>query len=241
MFQERLIFYPQKLSASYKFKFDTPFEEVNHTMSDGVVINTLLFTAQASKGVVFYQHGNAGSLEHWGVKAKDFTEKGYDVFMYDYRGFGKSGGAVKNEKMLYNDALFLYQKLLERYEEKQIVLYGISLGTGIAAKLANRYPAKQLILETPYTNFYEVSKFHYPYLPNSILLHYRFKTDKLIPEINMPIAIFHGTDDETVPYYMGKHLSELSPDTKFITIKEGSHNDLASFPEYHRELSDLLH
>ena len=171
VFQERLIFYPEKLSDKHQFKFEVPCTELTYTTDDGESLNALLFKSEASKGLVYYHHGNARNLELWGTKAIDFTSRGYDVLMYDYRGFGKSTGKIKNEKMLYNDAVMIYKKLLHDYAEKNILIFGISLGTGIATKLAYENNTKMLILETPYYNFYDVSKFHYPYPPNSILLH----------------------------------------------------------------------
>ena len=160
--------------------------------------------------------------------------------MYDYRGFGKSSGKIKNEKMLYNDALMLYKKLLYDYKERDIIVYGMSLGTGIAAMLAHENNPKMLILETPYYSFYDVAKFHYPYLPNSILLHYKFRTCKLLPEMNMPVYLFHGTEDETVPYNSSERLLKLSDNITLFTIKDGSHNDLNTFHDYHDGLKRIL-
>lgn len=240
VFQERLIFYPDKLSSKVVFKFDVPFKESFFETADGHKLNALLFKADKSKGVVFYNHGNASSLEYWGMKAIDFTSKGYDVLMYDYRGFGKSSGKIKNEKMIYNDAKMIYKKLLHDYAEKDVIIYGISLGTGIATKLAHENNPKMLILETPYFNFYDVSKFHYPYLPTSILLHYQFKNNKLLPELNIPIFMFHGTVDKTVPYNSSVRLEKLSDNIKLFTIENGSHSDLNTFNEYHHRLEDIL-
>ena len=240
IFQERLIFHPEKLSDKYKFVFEIPFEELNYPTSDGNNINALLFKAENSKGVVFYHHGNAGNLESWGTKAIDFTSKGYDLLMYDYRGYGKSSGNIKNEKMLYGDAVMLYKKLLYDYKEREIVIYGTSLGTGIASKLARDNNPRDLILETPYFNFYDVSKFHYPYLPNSILLHYQFKTDKYLPKIVCPIYLFHGTEDETVPYNSSERLVKLSDNIRLFTINDGSHNNLNTYHDYHQWLGEVL-
>jgi pimeloyl-ACP methyl ester carboxylesterase len=240
LLQEHLVFNPDKLSDKFKYKFAGDFEEINFEMDDGEIINALLFKAENSKGVIFYHHGNSGSLESWGLKAIDFTAENYDVLMYDYRGFGKSTGKIKNEKMLYNDALTLYKKLLYDYKERDIIIYGISLGTGVATKLAHENNPSKLILETPYFNFYDVAKFHYPYFPNTILLHYQFKTDKLLPELKMPIYLFHGTEDETVPYNSSERLVKLSENISLFTIKDGSHNDLNTFHDYHDNLKTIL-
>ncbi|MCB9336050.1 MAG: alpha/beta fold hydrolase [Flavobacteriales bacterium] len=241
VFQERLIFYPDKLSVKAQFKFDNEFEEYFIETKDGEKINALKFKAKTPiKGVVFYNHGNAGSLEYWGTKAIDFTSRGYDVLMYDYRGFGKSSGKIKNEKMLYNDAKMLYKKLLHDYAEKDVVIYGISLGTGVATKLAHENQPKLLILETPYFNFYDVSKHHYPYLPTSILLHYQFRNNKLLPELKIPVYLFHGTVDKTVPYDSSVRLEKLAKHIHLFTIENGSHSDLNTFNYYHHKLDEIL-
>jgi hypothetical protein len=240
VFQERLIFYPEKLSEKCQFKFDVPFTEMTYTTEDGEHLNAVFFKVENSKGVIYYHHGNAGNLELWGMKAIDFTSRGYDVLMYDYRGFGKSTGKVKSEKMLYSDAVMIYKKLLHDYAEKNIIIFGISLGTGIATKLAHENNPKMLILETPYFNFYDVSKFHYPYLPNSILLHYKFKNDKLLPDLKQPVYLFHGTEDKTVPYNSSVRLEKLSDNITLFTIENGSHSDLNSFRYYHEKMDEIL-
>ena len=240
IFQEKLIFHPEKLSEKYNYNFEDEFEEINFTTEDGNSLNALLFKVQNPKGIVYYHHGNAGNLEGWGSRAVDFTSRGYNVLMYDYRGFGKSTGSIKNEKMLYSDALLIYKKLIYDYREGDVILYGTSLGSGIAAKLAHENHPKLLVLETPYFNFYEVAKFHYPYLPNSILLHYQFRTDKILPELNFPVYLFHGIEDETVPYNHSVRLEKLSEKVKLITIEEGSHSNLNTFYKYHENLSKIL-
>jgi pimeloyl-ACP methyl ester carboxylesterase len=240
IFQEKLIFNPEKLSDKYKFNFTNEFEELTYETEDGNTINAILFKAINPKGIIYYHHGNAGNLEDWGSRAIDFTNIGYDVLMYDYRGYGKSSGKIKNEKMLNKDALMIYNKLLSTYKESDIILYGMSLGTGIATKLAHEKNPKTLILETPYYNFYDVSKYHYPYLPNSILLHYQFKTNKFLPEIDVPVYLFHGTEDETIPFDSSERLEKLSNNVKLFPIKDGSHNNLNTFKEYHSRLEEVL-
>lgn len=239
-YQERLIFYPDKLSAKHIYKFSTPFKEYFFNTPDGEKINALLFTSKQPKGIIFYHHGNAGNLEHWGVKSVDFTSRNYDVLMYDYRGFGKSTGKIKNERMLYNDAILIYNELLKIYDKENIIFFGISLGSGIAAKIAYDFTPKKLILETPYFNFYEVSKYHYPYLPNSILLHYHFVTNRWLPGISAPIHLIHGTEDETVPFDMAVKLERLSSKIDLCRISNGSHNNLNTFPEYQEYLDKVL-
>ena len=102
-FQEHLIFHTERLSEKYKFSFENKFEEKTYKTDDGNTISALLFKAENSKGIVYYHHGNAGNLESWGLKANDFLDKGYDLLIYDYRGYGKSTGKIKSEKMASND------------------------------------------------------------------------------------------------------------------------------------------
>jgi len=240
IFQERLIFHPDIFSHKYKYTFNIPFKERNFKTEDGNTLNALYFKVENAKGVVYYHHGNAGSLASWGERAIDFTSKGYDVLMYDYRSYGKSTGKIKNEKMLFADALLIYKELLYDYKERDIVVYGTSLGTGIASYIAYNNNPRNLLLETPYYNFYDVAKFHYPYLPNSILLQYQFKTDKYLPHIKGKVYLFHGTEDETVPYNSSERLAKLSDNITLFTIKDGSHNNLNTFEDYHKRLGEVL-
>lgn len=240
VFQERLIFHPEVLANEYEYRFDANFEELFFETDDGDKINALLFKAENSKGVVYYHHGNSFNLAYWGQRAEDLLKNGYDVLFYDYRSFGKSSGKVKNEKMLYADAVMIYKEILHDYPEKDIVIYGCSLGTGIATKLAYDNRPKLLILETPYFNFYDVSKYHYPYLPTSILLHYQFKINKLLPELTIPAYLFHGTADKTVPYNSSVRLEQLATHIDLTTIENGSHSDLNTFEEYQEKMKAIL-
>lgn len=238
--QEDYIFYPEKLSPSFVFSFPAPFEEVNFKTADNVMINGLLFKAEASKGIVFYLHGNAGSLRGWGSLYEDFIKRGYDVLFIDYRGFGKSTGVIENEEQLHADAKFVYQNLAATYGEEKIVVYGRSLGTGIAAKLASEQAPKLAILETPYYNFVEVASHHFPSLVVKLMLKYRLETNKYITKIKCPVYMFQGTNDQTIPYEHSQRLAKLSDNIHLTILKEGTHNNLGEFPEYQEQLTKLL-
>src|SRR4030095_1403906 len=101
VFQEKLIFLPQKLDKNFKFAFDQKFQEINIPAKDGKLLSGLLFTSDSSKGLIFYLHGNAGSLNNWGSVAKRYTDLKYDVFMLDYRGYGKSDGSIQNQRQFH--------------------------------------------------------------------------------------------------------------------------------------------
>lgn len=240
LLQEKMIFLSYKLPMDYEFRFTIPFDERIFITNDGNAVHALHFKAEHSKGLIFYLHGNAGALDFWGGKAKDFYDNGYDVLMMDYRGYGKSDGRIYLEHHLTDDARYLYSEMLKEYVEQHIIIYGISLGTGIATILASENQPKMLMLETPYYNFLDVAKYHFPYLPMRLILKYRFRTAKHIMNVNAPIVVFHGTDDLTVPYKSSLKLQKKQPKLVLHTFKGGGHNDLNTFPEYHELLRGYL-
>ena len=238
LFQDIVILHPVKLAKKYVYKFDEPFEEMHFSPDTNTKINGLLFKVENSKGLVFYNHGNADNLQRWGRHAKDFTELSYDVFFYDYRGFGKSSGKF-SEKEILNDAVSLFDQITKNYSDKRVIIYGRSLGTGIATFVAKNRNADALILETPYYNMADVGKSWLPFIPFEKILKYKFPTNEWIKDVTMPITIFHGTKDAVVPYSSGEKLSKVVG-CKLITIENGRHKNLAKFEDYHKELSKIL-
>ena len=240
VFQEKLLFLPTKLKEDYTFSFNYPFEELFLETEDAAVINAIHFKAENPKGVILYFHGNAGDLSRWGTIAEYFVAKQYDVFISDYRTYGKSKGRL-NEDALYADAQFCYDYLLERYSESDLTLYGRSLGTGIASYLASKNYPKQLILETPFYSVADVAKHRFPVFPFRSLLKYRFPTYQYLEEARCPITIIHGTEDSVVPYVSGKKLLELDiKNINFISVQGGNHNNLIHFDAYHKAIEAIL-
>ena len=135
-FQEKLIFFPEKLDQNFKFSFDQQFEELNIQTKDNKLLNGLLFRSESSKGLIFYLHGNAGSLNSWGSVAKRYTTLNYDILILDYRGYGKSEGSIRSQKQFFEDVQSVYNEMKKRYEESKIVVLGYSIGTGAATFLA---------------------------------------------------------------------------------------------------------
>lgn len=239
--QERLIFYPEKLPKNYTFGFENTFEEINFQVKKQVTLNGLLFKAIESKGLIIYCHGNAGSNASWGHRAKDFTKHGWDVLVWDYRSYGKSDGYIKREEILHNDADFIYQTMIKKYNPNNIAFVGCSLGTGVAARLASKYQSKFLLLITPYFNFKQVVDYHYPLVPTSLVLKYHFHSDKYLKQVNCKIYLIHGTNDETVPYESSVMLAQVVPhNTKLITIDGGMHNNLPETLPYQQIIAEVL-
>jgi pimeloyl-ACP methyl ester carboxylesterase len=239
-FQERLIFFPQKLAIDHTFYFNGDFEEKYFQVDDESMIHALHFFSKNPKGVILYFHGNAGSLDDWGEVADDFVKMDYDVLISDFRGFGKSTGKM-SESNFNQDAKMLYDFLLEKYDATQIIIFGRSLGTGIAVDLAAKNKAQQLILETPFANFADLAQSRFKIFPVKALLKFGFPNKDKMEKIDYPIHIFHGTNDEVIPHSHAKELqSALKPGSTFTTIKFGNHNNLFTFQEYWTKIKAIL-
>lgn len=241
LFQEKLIFLPTKLPQDYTYTFEFPFEEFTLTASDGAKLNALHLKSNNPKGVILYFHGNAGDLSRWAPITNLFTKLDYDVIVMDYRTYGKSTGTL-SEEALYNDASLFYAYALTHYPEDEIVVYGRSLGTGLATYLAANNSPKKLLLETPYYSIADVAKKRFPIFPVKTLLKYKLPSNTYILDASCPVVIFHGTDDKVVAYDSGARLAGLVPKNQldFVTIAGGGHNNLIAFKEYRNALLKVL-
>ena len=240
-YQEKLIFFPRKLRTDFEYKFVNDFEEKFFQIDDETTINALhFFPKENKKGTILYFHGNAGSLDGWGDVAQDFVALGYEVLISDYRGYGKSTGPF-SEQGLYDDARFLYDFLLSENEAQDIIIYGRSLGTGVAVDLASQVKAKQLILETPFANFPELAYSQFSVFPVKSLLRYQFRNDLKIKKVTCPIHIFHGTKDQVVPYTESQQLIHILEDESVLTtIPNGGHNNLGTFSLFWKKMKAIL-
>ena len=240
LLQDKFIFKPERLSQNFQFKYDAPFKELNFDVAPGVRINGLHFFREDSKGIILYFHGNTRSIKGWAKYARDFYRYNYDVVLVDYRGFGKSTGKRSEEKMK-QDMQFVYESLAADYGEENLIVYGRSLGSGFAAKLASDNNPRYLILDAPYYNFKKVVERFLPFLPLQIVLRYHLRTDKWIPKIKCHIYIIHGTKDWLIPIKHSEALQKLSPrKITLIRIHGGGHNNLSKFDDYHNFIRDIL-
>ncbi len=239
--QDYFLFKPEKLSKDFQFYYDNQeIEEYNIETRDGATINGLRFKADNPKGIVFYLKGNSKSIKGWGKFAVDFTRHGYDVIMVDYRGFGKSTGR-RTQKAVKRDMQVIYNKLKEKVSEKYIILYGRSMGSGFAAKLASMNNPRMLILDAPYYSLSKVAKKYIPFMPLSLLIKFPMPTYKWLKYVNCPIHIIHGTDDRLIPYKTSVKLSKIKPElTKLYTVIGGGHKNLNTFESYHKMLTEII-
>jgi len=238
--QDLFIFKPERLRADFQFKYDIPFRELNFDVAEGVRINGLHFYRGEPKGLILYFHGNTRSIKGWAKYAKDFYRYGYDVVLVDYRGFGKSTGKRSETEML-NDMQFVYSSLATEYSENHLIVYGRSLGSGFAAKVASDNNPRYLILDAPYYNFRKVIERFLPILPVRFVLRYHLRTDKWIQRVKCPVYIIHGTKDWLIPIRHSEQLQKINPrKITLIRIHEGRHNNLPKFDEYHNFIRDIL-
>lgn len=239
--QDYFFFRPERLPSYFRYQYQFPFDEVNFEMEDGGFVNSIHFKVPNSKGVVYYLKGNSRSIKGWGKFAQDFVGKGYDFFMMDYRGFGKSKGK-RTEEILYSDAQYVYKWLNSQYEEHNIIVYGRSLGSGIAARIASWNTPKMLILDSPYFSFYkQIWRFGGFIFPLRWLLKYKIRTDWFIKKVTCPVFYIHGTKDRLMPCSDSAKLLSLNPDhSKIFFIENAGHNNLPDFATYHENLYDIL-
>ncbi len=240
-FQHLFFFRPEILPQHFNYKYPFPFEELDFHMEDGGKINALYFKVPNSRGVVYYLKGNSKSIKGWGKFAKDFLSNGYDFFMMDYRGFGKSKGR-RSQSVLFHDAQKMYDWLKNKYAEDTIVLYGRSLGSGIAAHVASHNQPRLLILDSPYYSFYHnIHRFLF-FIPLQFLIRYDIRTDEYITKISCPIHIIHGDHDRLIPFNQSESLKKLSPERiNLYKIEGAGHNNLPEFARFFDLLYEILY
>ena len=240
--QDHILFHPVQLKASHIYNFDLPHKEVNIPYSSTSTINIIQFLVPDSsvKGVVLYFHGNKKNIGWYSRFAPYFTKNHYEVWMIDYPGYGKSTGALTEQK-LYDWSLTLYKLARGRFLPDNIVIYGKSMGTGIASQLAAIRDCRHLVLETPYYSMPSIIDNYLPIYPVNQMIHYKLPTWKYLRDVTAPVTIFHGTDDWVIPYRNSMRLRpELKPTDLYLTVNGGKHNDLFEFPLVTQKLDSIL-
>lgn len=225
-FQEKLLFHPgETLAQDHEFRLTLPFEELRVPF-DGAEVHALLVKAKKPGGLIVYFHGNAGTLSGWAFTAEAFAERfGWNVLILDYPGFGKSGGSIRSEAQLHALAKEAFSLAKEKAGTLPLVLYGRSIGSGLAVRLAAENKVDGLVLETPYLSMLSLAGGMFPWVPGFVL-RYPLRSDLLMPQVSCPTLILHGDQDELIPYQFGLALSKLTKDGRLVTIEGGHHNDL---------------
>jgi len=240
--QDKLLFHPEPVSADSTWHFAGPWKELTVPYSAGSNINIVQFYGEAAvtRGVVLYFHGNKKNISRYAENAALFTRNNYEVWMIDYPGFGKSTGTF-SEQALYDWSLVLYKLARARFAPGEIVIYGKSLGSGVAAQLAAVRDCKRLILETPYYSFPSIVGSWLPFYPVNNMIRFKIPTWSYLEKVTAPVTVFHGTDDWTIPLRNAQKLTPyLKKEDEFIVIENGRHNDLTDFPLFQERLDIAL-
>ena len=241
-FQEKFIFFPEVLEDDHLFRF-APTENWEEVWLENkeARLHGLLFKAPDPKGIIVYFHGNAGSLREWGSLSETFTRRGYELLIMDFRGYGKSRGKL-SEKALLEDAQWFYDYAKGRFAEEAIIVYGRSLGSGIAVHLAGNNHPQRLLLETPYMSLYQLGKDRFGWLPIGLLHRYPMRADRYINDVKCPVFMIHGTADQVIPVENSRKLLPLIPNPykEYIEVPGGGHNNLDAYSAYREFLGLAL-
>lgn len=217
-------------------------EIVKVQTDDGVKLEGWYVPSAAPQArTILYFHGNAGHYGDRIWKALEHTARGYNVLLVGYRGYGGNGGKP-SETGFYKDAQ-AYIKFLEVEKgvpSKDLILYGESLGTGVAVQMASEVKVSSVILETPYSSLYDIAKRNYFFVPVDFMLKDRFMSREKIAKIDAPLLILHGHKDEVIPFEFAKLLynSAVEPKT-LIEFPDGTHHNLYELGAVQRILEFL--
>ena len=222
--QEFLLFRPQVLPAAHNFARGP---DVHETWIEvpGARLNALHLRLAQPHGVVFFLHGNGGSLDNWFVNLELYRRANFDLFMLDYRGYGKSTAQIQSQAQLEADVRAAWATLAERYAGKPRVIYGRSLGTGLAARLAADLQPELTVLVSPYTSMVALAREHYPWVP-SALLRYPLRTDRALAEVAGPVLLIHGALDSVIGPDHGRRLLDAAPHAQWLLVPDAGHNDI---------------
>lgn len=204
--QSYFLFHPIKKIRTEPFDFKAKFDEVFIPINATDTVHVVKFLPDTkAKGVVIYFHGNAENIGHYASSAKIFTDNGYEVWMEDYPGFGKSTGEI-TEKNLYEQAMQVARLADNKFSPDSTILYGRSIGTGIAAYVAANVNAKALVLETPYPSIPDLYASYFPFYPMERMAVMKLPVKEWLRDVHEPVIIFHGTDDHVIFYSCAKKI-----------------------------------
>jgi len=241
LFQDKLLFHPERISKEHIERGDKNYEEINLQYPSGLEINSqLIKTKHKSNGVIYFLHGNRGNIASQKIDNDYYLQRGYDIYMIDYQGYGKSEGVI-SKKALETDAELGYNYLTKRYPSDSIIIHGHSLGSYPASYLASNKQAKFLLLSAPIYKVEDIITMKFPF----IWLPFEFRTNLdnsvFIKQIKMPIHILSSKNDHMIPYESSmKFKNLLKTSDSFTEVTRGGHNSLLRDKKVIRKLDDLL-
>lgn len=244
MKQPEMVFFPLKELRDAPGNWGLDYEDVTFSTLDKSADLKGWFIPNngASKTLLFF-HGNAGNISHRGESIKIFHNAGVNVLIIDYRGYGLSTG-TPNEQGIYDDArsAWHYLTTTRGIPEKDIIIFGRSLGGVVATQLASEVSAAGLIIESVFSSAKDVARKLMPYLSYLVYLRYAFDAEQTIKKVRMPVLILHSPADDIIPFRMGKKVYDAASEPKTFYEMRGDHNAgfLESQPEYQKELEKFI-
>jgi hypothetical protein len=236
--QERLLFLPQPLPPEHRFGFGSDVHERTIDVP-GARLHALHLQLPAPRGLVFFLHGNAGNLESWFDDVDFYRRANFDLFMIDYRGYGKSAGRIESEAQLHADVRAAWDAVAPAYTGRKRVLFGCSLGSGLVAHLAVPVQPELTVLVSPYSSMRALAAEHYPWVP-AALLRYPLDTGAAVGRLRTPLLLVHGDRDTLIAPWHSDALREFNPLARVHRVKGAGHNDLQEFDDYHAVLRAAL-
>ncbi len=220
------LYVPERFESLSPTSVSLPFEDINFLTADGESLNGWFIPAMGAKVTILYCHGNAGNISNRLSRLNHFYKMGFNVFIFDYRGYGNSTGKP-SEKGLYLDAQAAYDYVITRkdVDRENIVVLGVSLGGPVAAELCLNRKVKALVLENTFVSLALQGKDLYPYLPVRFLLWEKYDTLSRIKKISIPKLFFHGIDDEVVSFKHARLLYDAALPPKVFVPFRGGHDD----------------
>jgi len=223
--ERNTVFLPTRPVTATPKNAGLAYEDVYFTTEDGLRLNGWLILAPGAKRNLLYCHGNAYNISDRVGKIKSFHELGFNVFIFDYRGYGVSEG-VPTEPGVYKDAAAAFKWLSSRPDigKLPIVIYGASLGGAVAVDLAARHDPAALVLDSTFAAAKDLAAYYYPFVP-SFLVSVDFNSLRKLKSVKAPKLFIHSRNDQMVPYSQAEKLYAAASDPKELLVVEGSHND----------------
>jgi len=242
-FQSRLVYFPVKALAATPRAIGLAYEDVILTHADGTALHGWYLPARDDAHSLLFLHGNAGNISHRLDSLRIFHELGLNVLIFDYSGYGQSGGAP-GEQQSYADAQLAWQYLTgtRGLAPARIVIFGRSLGAGVATWLATRTAPAGLILESAFTSVPDLARKYYPIFPVRLLARIQYDNASRLPTVDCPVLIVHSRDDELIPIDHGRALFDLAREPKSFLELRGDHNAafMLSGQHYRQGLADFV-
>ena len=219
------VFFPSRQMPVDPSVMDLPWEDIYFKSKDNIVLNGWYLKKAGAKSTLIFAHGNAGNISDRLFKIKFFFDLGLNVFIFDYRGYGKSKGKP-SEAGIYLDAEGAYDYLVSRGDVnmKNIILYGASLGGSVVIDLATCRNAALLVVESSITNAQDMARIHYSFVP-PFFLSLKFNSIGKVSRLTVPKLFIHSPEDQVVPYWVGQKLFKAAIEPKEFLEIHGGHND----------------